>query len=103
MRKIGFGGGCHWCTEAVFQAIKGVCLVEQGFIASNGKNHSFSEGVIVHYDPKTISLYLLVEIHLNKNKPQEETKVEKNQHTALYLIPFKDKDRNKLFEDIKTK
>jgi peptide-methionine (S)-S-oxide reductase len=31
--KIGFGGGCHWCTESVFQALKGVQKVEQGWFA----------------------------------------------------------------------
>ncbi len=31
--KIALGGGCHWCTEAVFQSLKGVKLVEQGYVA----------------------------------------------------------------------
>ena len=41
--KIGFGGGCHWCTEAVFQSLKGVAKVEQGWIASFDEYNSFSE------------------------------------------------------------
>jgi peptide-methionine (S)-S-oxide reductase len=35
INRIGFGGGCHWCTEAVFQSLIGVEKVEQGFIASD--------------------------------------------------------------------
>jgi peptide-methionine (S)-S-oxide reductase len=63
MRKIAFGGGCHWCTEAVFQSLNGVELVEQGWIASVPPFDSFSEGVIVHFNGE-ISLETLIDVHL---------------------------------------
>ena len=31
MLTVGFGGGCHWCTEAVFQSLRDVVDVRQGF------------------------------------------------------------------------
>ena len=68
LRKIAFGGGCHWCTEAVFQSLKGVEKVEQGYVASTGKNSLFSEAVIVHFNAEEISLKTLIEIHLYTHK-----------------------------------
>ena len=64
MKKIGFGGGCHWCTEAVFQSVEGVENVEQGYIASEGDASEFSEAVIVHYHSKKAFLERLIKIHL---------------------------------------
>ena len=42
MVTIGFGGGCHWCTEAVFQPLEGVSEVRQGFIRSDGPDEAWS-------------------------------------------------------------
>ncbi|MEM9076169.1 MAG: peptide-methionine (S)-S-oxide reductase [Bacteroidota bacterium] len=67
MDKIGLGGGCHWCTEAVFSSLNDVIRVEQGFISSNEES-AFSEAVIVHYDSNAISLKDLVGIHLYTHK-----------------------------------
>ena len=50
-QKIGFGGGCHWCTEAVFQSLRGVTEVEQGFIKSHAPHDRYSEAVVVTYHP----------------------------------------------------
>ena len=62
--RIGFGGGCHWCTEAVFQQLRGVALVEQGWASAQDAPERFSEAVVVHYHPHKISLEVLVRIHL---------------------------------------
>lgn len=64
MKIIGFGGSCHWCTEAIFQSLKGVSLVEQGWIASAEPDDAFSEAVVVHYDPDVIAVQTLISIHL---------------------------------------
>jgi peptide-methionine (S)-S-oxide reductase len=64
-RKAGFGGGCHWCTEAVFSSLKGVAKVGQGWIASEGENTGFSEGVVVEYDPDMIPFEVLIAVHLH--------------------------------------
>ena len=68
IKKIGFGGGCHWCTEAVFQAIKGVTKVEQGYISSSTPHSSLSEGVIVHFNPSLVSLEMLIAIHVHTHQ-----------------------------------
>ena len=64
MAKVGFGGGCHWCTEGVFQALRGVGQVEQGFLQSEAPADAWAEGVIVTFDPSVIGLTTLSEVHL---------------------------------------
>ncbi|MBT8313505.1 MAG: peptide-methionine (S)-S-oxide reductase, partial [Maribacter sp.] len=94
LKKIGFGGGCHWCTEAVFQSLIGVSKVEQGFIASTGENSSFSEAVIVHYNPNTIPLHLLVEIHLRTHKSTVNHQMRSKYRSAIYV--FSKGERNEV-------
>jgi len=64
MAKVGFGGGCHWCTEGVFQALRGVAQVDQGFVQSDAPADTWSEGVIVTFDPSVIPLVTLSQVHL---------------------------------------
>ncbi|WP_299396587.1 peptide-methionine (S)-S-oxide reductase [uncultured Gelidibacter sp.] len=84
--KIGFGGGCHWCTEAVFQALKGVEKVEQGYIASTGENSNLSEAVIVHFNRKCINLITLIEIHLLTHNSTSNHSMRKKYRSAVYTF-----------------
>ena len=99
--KIGFGGGCHWCTEAVFQSLKGVYKVDQGYIASDGKNHSFSEAVIVYFNPLEITLKSLIEIHLYTHKSTSNHRMRDKYRSAVYSFSNKqERDSKVIIENL---
>jgi peptide-methionine (S)-S-oxide reductase len=90
--KIGLGGGCHWCTEGVFESLSGVTKVNQGWIASNGKHSNFSEAVEVFFDPAVISLSDLIEIHLYTHASRSNHSMRGKYRSAIYVydnIQFK--------------
>lgn len=93
--KIGFGGGCHWCTEAVFQALQGVISVDQGWIASFNKQSSFSEAVIVHFKSAEISLETLIEVHLYTHKSSSNHSMRQKYRSAVYTFSESQKKRCK--------
>jgi peptide-methionine (S)-S-oxide reductase len=59
------GGGCYWCTEAIFQMLPGVKSVASGFAGGTKENPTYeevctgrtghAEVIQVEYDPKVIS------------------------------------------------
>ncbi len=72
VKTITLGGGCFWCTEAVFVKVRGILDVESGY--SNGQVHRPSyedvctgrtgcnEVVKLDYDPAQIQLAQILEI-----------------------------------------
>ena len=86
MSKIGFGGGCHWCTEAVFQSVAGVEKVDQGFIQSTPPHDSWSEGVIVHLDDKRTDLGTLTEAHLLTHASTADHSMREKYRSAIYAF-----------------
>ncbi len=91
--RIGFGGGCHWCTEAVFQALRGVGQVEQGFIRSTPTDDDWSEAVIVHFDPDLIGLDILTEVHLRTHSSNGEHGLRRKYRSAVYVTDGKQRAR----------
>lgn len=100
IKKIGFGGGCHWCTEAVFASLKGVKEAAQGWIASSFPNDAFSEAVVVSYDDEMISLADLIDIHLHTHSSASLHSMRDKYRSAIYY--FDDEDIGKTSEIIES-
>ncbi len=84
--KVGFGGSCHWCTEAIFQTLIGVTEVEQGWIGSNVPLDNFSEAVIVHFDSDKIDLKTLIRVHLHTHSCTAEHSMRSKYRSAVYTF-----------------
>ncbi|MEL6567384.1 MAG: peptide-methionine (S)-S-oxide reductase [Pseudomonadota bacterium] len=83
--KVGFGGGCHWCTEAVFQTLRGVSRVDQGFCRSEAPHDGWSEAVIVYFDPDTIAFDVLIAVHLRTHAATSAHKMRGKYRSAIYV------------------
>jgi len=59
---IVFGGGCFWCTEAIFSMLKGVESVEPGYTGSPK-----AEVVRVVYNPDEISFEELLQVFFSSH------------------------------------
>ncbi|MFM0517147.1 peptide-methionine (S)-S-oxide reductase MsrA [Caballeronia jiangsuensis] len=75
------GGGCFWCTEAVFLAVQGVESVESGYAGGKVVNPSYeqvcdgetghAEVVKVVFDPSVISYREVLEIFFATHDPTQ--------------------------------
>lgn len=84
--RVGLGGGCHWCTEAVFQALRGVVEVAQGFVCAPRPHDNWSEAVIVSFDPEVIDLRTLIEVHLRTHASTSRHKMRGKYRSAIYTL-----------------
>lgn len=91
IEKIALGGGCHWCTEGIFQSLLGVQKVEQGWVCSEGRHSELSEGVVIHFQPKIISLAVLIEIHLHTHSCTGTHKLREKYRSAIYIFDAQQK------------
>jgi peptide-methionine (S)-S-oxide reductase len=83
--KIGLGGGCHWCTEAVFQKIKGVKDVFQGYLNTT-TDYEYSEGILITYDPNQISLEILLVIHIKTHQSFHNHSMRNKYRSGVYVF-----------------
>lgn len=74
-----FGSGCFWCTEAIFEMLKGVDSVESGYAGGHLDNPTYedvcsgetghAEVCKIFYDPKQISYEELLEVFWRTHDP----------------------------------
>ena len=74
-----FGGGCFWCTEAIFQMLPGVKSVASGYAGGTKENPTYkevctgktghAEVIQVTYDPKVVSYEKVLETFFEAHDP----------------------------------
>lgn len=74
-----FGSGCFWCTEAIFQRIKGVVQVTSGYTGGTVDNPTYreictgttghAEVVQVEYDPAIVAYEDLLQVFWKTHDP----------------------------------
>ncbi len=79
LEKATFGSGCFWCTEAVFQQLRGVKSVVSGYSNGNVENPTYedvcsgttghAEVIQVTYDPAVISFDELLKVFWQTHDP----------------------------------
>ncbi|MHA1966013.1 MAG: peptide-methionine (S)-S-oxide reductase MsrA [Candidatus Thorarchaeota archaeon] len=79
MELITFGSGCFWCTEAVFQQLKGVETVVSGYSGGSVEKPSYeqvtsgrtghAEVCQIQFDPEQISFEEILEVFFNTHDP----------------------------------
>ena len=106
---IVFGGGCFWCTEAVFKMLKGVILVEPGYAGGNppasGKNPTYEqvcngdtghvEVIKIEYDSDTIPLETLLTVFFASHDPTTKNRQGSDVGTQYRSIVLCDNKKQK--------
>ena len=81
MAKAYFASGCFWCVEAIYESVKGVSEVINGYAGGHSKNPTYqesntgrtghAEAVEVIYDPTIVSFATLVDVYFGSQNPTQ--------------------------------
>lgn len=74
-----FGGGCFWCTEAIFEEFNGVIKVESGYTGGKIKNPSYeavctgstghAEVIHITFNPEKVDFNELLDVFFATHNP----------------------------------
>lgn len=77
--KATFGGGCFWCTHAIFQRLDGVVSVSSGYAGGHTENPTYqdvcngntghAEVIQVEYEPDKVSYGELIDLFWDAHDP----------------------------------
>ena len=105
MAMATFGNGCFWCTEAVFQRLKGVNTVVSGFSGGTVRNPTYrqvctgttghAEAIQITYDPKEISFEDLLAVFWHSHDPTTKDRQGNDVGTQYRSVIFYHSDEQK--------
>jgi peptide-methionine (S)-S-oxide reductase len=114
METATFAGGCFWCTEAIFQRLKGVKKVTPGYSGGETKSPTYeqvssgvsghAEAIQITFDPKVISYQDLLDVFFATHDPttlnHQGADVGSQYRSAIF---YADEAQKKLAEAAKSK
>jgi len=106
--------GCFWCTEAVFQRIKGVKSVSSGYSGGTKKNPTYedvcsgktghAEVLQIRFDPRVISFSKILDVFWEMHDPTSLNRQGADEGTQYRsAIFYHDKKQREIAEKSKLK
>jgi len=106
-----FGGGCFWCTEAIFERVLGVQEVESGYSGGNVINPDYkmvtsgttghAEVVQITFDPDVVSYLELLEIFFKTHDPTTLNRQGADVGTQYRsIVLYHNEQQNKLAQEV---
>ena len=107
-----FASGCFWCVEAIYESVKGVEEVINGYSGGFTENPTYeksntgrtghAEAVEVIYDPDVVSFATLVDVYFGSQNPtQVNGQGPDNGSQYRSIIFYQDDAQKKIIEDKK--
>ena len=106
-----FGGGCFWCTEAVFDELRGVQSVVSGYAGGATKNPTYeqvcsgstghAEAIKIEFDPSQIAFRDLMTVFFATHDPttlnRQGNDVGTQYRSVIFYIDEKQKEQAAAF------
>lgn len=111
METAVFGGGCFWCTEAVFKMLNGVTSVEPGYAGGTTPKPNYhdigdnAEVIRIDFDPRKIKYSDLLTVFFASHDPttlnrQGEDVGEQYRSVILYITDSQRDEAKKFIEEL---
>lgn len=104
LKEMALSGSCYWCMEAIFQSLKGVTDVNQGWVAEKPPSTNivppdtqatFYEAIMVKYDSDIIPTAVLIDIHIHSHSSTHTHSLRYRYPSAIYTNSQKEQSQVK--------
>ena len=104
---IVLGGGCFWCTEAVFSMLKGISSLEPGYAGGHASNPTYEqvsagntghiEVIKIEYDLDQIAFEEILQVFFETHDPttpnRQGNDVGPQYHSAIFYSSDRQRDK----------
>jgi peptide-methionine (S)-S-oxide reductase len=112
-----FGGGCFWCTEAVFKMLKGVTSVAPGYAGGTKQNPTYdevcsgltghAEVIRIEFDPAQVSFRTLLTVFFATHDPttlnrQGNDVGTQYRSSIFYTTPAQKEEAEQFIQEVET-